>query len=99
MLRFGVEHTLAEVGEARLRGNLESPDGNLIADYLGPIDDPASLASRICRTQALSARNGPHLGSGGRRSQRAQLLLGRDRVTLEHAVLAHNVRAHPRKRR
>jgi len=53
VLRFGVEHTLAEVGEARLRGNLESPDGNLIADYLGPIDDPASLASRLSATPGV----------------------------------------------
>ncbi len=53
LLRFGVEHTLAEVGEARLRGNLESPDGNLIADYFGPIGDPASLASRLSATPGV----------------------------------------------
>jgi len=47
LLRFGVGRTLAEVGEARLRGELESPDGNLIADYFGPIGDPASLAARL----------------------------------------------------
>jgi len=53
LLRFGVEHTLTEVGEARLRGNLESPDGNLIADYFGPIGDPASLASRLSATPGV----------------------------------------------
>ncbi len=53
LLRFGVEHTLTEVGEARLRGNLESPDGNLIADYLGPIDDPADLAARLSATPGV----------------------------------------------
>ncbi len=53
LLRFGVEHTLTEVGEARLRANLESPDGNLIADYFGPIGDPASLASRLSATPGV----------------------------------------------
>jgi ribose 5-phosphate isomerase A len=47
VLRFGVERTLAEVGDSRLRGELESPDGNLIADYFGPIGDPAELAARL----------------------------------------------------
>ena len=42
---------------------------------------------------------GSRLGNDGRRNQRPQLLLGRDGVTLEHAVLAHHVRAHPRQRR
>jgi ribose 5-phosphate isomerase A len=53
VLRFGARRTLAEVGDARLRGDLESPDGNPIADYLGPIDDPASLASRLSATPGV----------------------------------------------
>ncbi len=53
VLRFGVEHTLAEVGQARLRGDLESPDGNLIADYFGPIGDPADLAARLSATPGV----------------------------------------------
>jgi ribose 5-phosphate isomerase A len=53
VLRFGVQRTLAEVGDARLRGELESPDGNLIADYFGPIGDPASLASRLSATPGV----------------------------------------------
>ena len=53
LLRFGVERTLAEIGEARLRGNVESPDGNLIADYFGAIGDPASLASRLSATPGV----------------------------------------------
>jgi ribose 5-phosphate isomerase A len=53
LLRFGVEHTLTKVGEARLRGNLESPDGNLIADYFGPIGDPTNLASRLSATPGV----------------------------------------------
>ncbi len=45
ILRFGAEHTLALIGQARLReGAPPSPDGNLIADYLGPVEDPRRLA-------------------------------------------------------
>jgi ribose 5-phosphate isomerase A len=47
VLRFGALHTLAAAGEARLREADESPDGNPIADYLGPIGDPAALAARL----------------------------------------------------
>jgi ribose 5-phosphate isomerase A len=32
---------------------LESPDGNLIADYLGPVDDPVSLAARLSATPGV----------------------------------------------
>jgi ribose 5-phosphate isomerase A len=54
VLRFGVERTLAEVGETRLRGDLESPDGNLIADYFGPVPvDPAELATRLSATPGV----------------------------------------------
>jgi len=53
LLRFGVERTLTEIGEARLRGDLESPDGNLIADYFGPIGDPAGLAARLSATPGV----------------------------------------------
>jgi len=75
LLRFGVEHTLAEVGEARLRAgsadqprgalqsaggeqagavdSLASPDGNLIADYFGPIGDPPGLAARLSATPGV----------------------------------------------
>jgi ribose 5-phosphate isomerase A len=47
MLPFGVEATLASLAPARLRGIPPSPDGGLIADYLGPVDDPAALAARF----------------------------------------------------
>ncbi|HVR04875.1 MAG TPA: ribose 5-phosphate isomerase A, partial [Solirubrobacteraceae bacterium] len=49
ILRFGAQRTLVELGEARLReGAAPSPDGNLIADYLGPIEDPRRVAERLC---------------------------------------------------
>jgi ribose 5-phosphate isomerase A len=54
VLRFGVQHTLSEIGEAQLRGGLESPDGNLIADYLGPVDaSAADLAARLSGTPGV----------------------------------------------
>jgi ribose 5-phosphate isomerase A len=46
ILRFGVQRTLAALGHARLRDTAPpSPEGNLIADYLGPVDDPRALAA------------------------------------------------------
>lgn len=68
VLRFGVERTLAEVGDVQLReerpgegiapdrldGALVSPDGNLIADYFGPMPaDPAELAARLSATPGV----------------------------------------------
>jgi ribose 5-phosphate isomerase A len=47
VLPFGPETTLAAVGPARFRDIPLTPDGNLIADYLGPVDDPAELAARL----------------------------------------------------
>ncbi len=38
ILRFGAQATLALIGEARLRDVPASPEGNLIADYFGPIE-------------------------------------------------------------
>ena len=47
LLAFGVEGTLASLEPVRLRNALPSPDGGLLADYLGPVDDPAELADRL----------------------------------------------------
>lgn len=47
VLRFGVKSTLEAIGRAQLRGVAESPDGGLIADYLGAVDDPRELAARL----------------------------------------------------
>jgi ribose 5-phosphate isomerase A len=47
LVAFAVQTTLGAVGEARLRDAPRSPDGGLIADYLGPIEDPAALATRL----------------------------------------------------
>jgi ribose 5-phosphate isomerase A len=45
---FGIASTLARLGaEVELRDVPPSPDGGTIADYRGPIGDPARLAARL----------------------------------------------------
>jgi ribose 5-phosphate isomerase A len=47
VLRFGAHTTLSSLGEAVLREAPPSPEGNLVADYLGPLDEPRALAARL----------------------------------------------------
>lgn len=48
LLAFGLASTLARLGEGvALRDVPRSPDGGAIADYAGPIEDPATLAARL----------------------------------------------------
>jgi ribose 5-phosphate isomerase A len=48
VLAFGLQATLAEVAPAQVReGAMLSPDGNMIADYLGAVEDPTALAARL----------------------------------------------------
>ncbi|HST54490.1 MAG TPA: ribose 5-phosphate isomerase A [Solirubrobacteraceae bacterium] len=53
IMRFGVQTTLRALAPATLRDVPPSPDGNLIADYLGPIDDPGLLAARLSATPGM----------------------------------------------
>jgi ribose 5-phosphate isomerase A len=54
LLAFGCGHTLATLAPARLRDGVpRSPDGGLIADYLGPIGDPGELAARLSATPGV----------------------------------------------
>ena len=53
ILAYGSAATLARLGPAELRGVPPSPDGGLIADYLGPVGDPAELATRLSATPGL----------------------------------------------
>jgi ribose 5-phosphate isomerase A len=53
LLRFGLEATLAALGPVALRDAPPSPDGGLIADYRGPIGDPAALAARLSATPGV----------------------------------------------
>jgi ribose 5-phosphate isomerase A len=47
LLPFGLRATLREVGEVRLRDAPPSPDGGVIADYVGDVGDPEALAGRL----------------------------------------------------
>ncbi|HWG09385.1 MAG TPA: ribose-5-phosphate isomerase RpiA [Solirubrobacteraceae bacterium] len=47
LVPFAAQTTLRALGRARLREVPLSPDGGLIADYLGDVGDPRSLAARL----------------------------------------------------
>jgi ribose 5-phosphate isomerase A len=56
LLDFGLDATLrrvARLGPVRLRDAALSPDGGVIADYLGPIGDPAELARALDETAGI----------------------------------------------
>jgi len=53
IMRFGARATLACLEDAALREVPPSPDGNLIADYTGPISDARSLAERLSCTPGV----------------------------------------------
>ena len=53
LLAFGVEATLARIGPAELRDAPATPDGGVLADWLGPVDDPAELAARLSETPGV----------------------------------------------
>jgi ribose 5-phosphate isomerase A len=53
ILAYGARSTLARVGPAELRDVPPSPDGGLIADYTGPVGDPAELAARLSATPGV----------------------------------------------
>ncbi|HEY7953601.1 MAG TPA: ribose 5-phosphate isomerase A [Solirubrobacteraceae bacterium] len=53
LLRFGAQSTLHALGRAQLRDAPPSPDGNLIADYLGDVGDPATVAAWLSSTPGI----------------------------------------------
>lgn len=53
LLRFGLEATLRDLGEVQLRDVPPSPDGGVIADYLGAVADPGALAVRFATTPGV----------------------------------------------
>jgi ribose 5-phosphate isomerase A len=53
LLRFGLAATLAELEEARLRDAPPTPDGGILADWVGPVDDPGELATRFAVTPGV----------------------------------------------
>jgi len=53
LLAFGLPATLRALGPVELRDTHRSPDGGVIADYLGPIDDQVELAERLEATPGV----------------------------------------------
>jgi ribose 5-phosphate isomerase A len=53
LLAFGLAATLAQLGEAELRDAPPTPDGGVIADWTGAVDDPAGLAARLGSTPGV----------------------------------------------
>jgi ribose 5-phosphate isomerase A len=53
LLAFGVRATLRALGLAEPRDVPPSPDGGVIADYLGPVEEPGELADRLAGTPGV----------------------------------------------
>ena len=54
LLRFGLAATLAELEHADVRAEADaSPDGGVIADWRGPVGDPAALAAELAATPGV----------------------------------------------
>ena len=72
LLRFGLKATLRALGHVELRDVPSSPDGGIIADYVGPVADPADLAERLSATPGVVEHGlfPPHLVT--------EILVGRD---------------------
>jgi ribose 5-phosphate isomerase A len=50
LLEFGLAATLRRLGQVQLRDVPSSPDGGVIADYLGELGEPEELAERLGAT-------------------------------------------------
>jgi ribose 5-phosphate isomerase A len=53
LVRYGLHATLRLLVHATLRDVPPSPDGGVIADYLGSVGDPAELAARLASTPGV----------------------------------------------
>jgi len=53
LMAFGLGATLALLEHARLREAPPTPDDGMLADWLGPVDDPAELAARLSATPGV----------------------------------------------
>jgi ribose 5-phosphate isomerase A len=65
LMAFGLRAILHALGAAELRDAPATPDGGLIADYLGPVGDPEALAARLAATPGVVEHGlfGPELVS------------------------------------
>jgi ribose 5-phosphate isomerase A len=55
LMSFGLRATMRRVSPAVLRDVPLSPDGGVIADYHGPVVDPAALAAWLSSTPGVVA--------------------------------------------
>ena len=53
LLAFGAATTLERLGRARLRDAPPTPDGGLLADWVGRVPEPAELAARLDSTPGV----------------------------------------------
>lgn len=53
VLAYGLRATLRLLGPVELRDAPPSPDGGVIADYLGSVGDPGELAARLAATPGV----------------------------------------------
>jgi ribose 5-phosphate isomerase A len=53
LLAYGLHATMRRIGSVKLRDVPLSPDGGVIADYEGPVGDPAVLAQRLSATPGV----------------------------------------------
>lgn len=53
LLPFGLVATLERLGDARLRDAPPTPDGGVLADWVGKVGDPAGLAARLATEPGL----------------------------------------------
>jgi ribose 5-phosphate isomerase A len=53
LLDFGLAATLRELGTVVLRDAPPTPDGNVLADYLGEFDDPIDLEARFAEVPGV----------------------------------------------
>jgi ribose 5-phosphate isomerase A len=53
LLAFGLESTLRLVEPTAMRSAAPTPDGGLLADYLGPVEDLDKLAARLSQTPGV----------------------------------------------
>ena len=53
LLDFGLRATLERLAEAELRDAAPTPDGGILADWRGPVDDPRSLSALFSHTPGV----------------------------------------------
>ncbi|HXX89987.1 MAG TPA: ribose 5-phosphate isomerase A [Acidimicrobiales bacterium] len=53
LLEFGLAATMAHLGTAHVRHGERSPDGGVLVDFVGAVDDPTSLAARLAATPGV----------------------------------------------